>query len=176
MSNIDFQRQSADLARFNELQDELLSAGPMEAVVAATADLNAPQLRQARDSYLFVEADAAIALSITPADSAAAAADLQSILGLTEVGDQCLLKFVCATADIAADVALDNGGVTLASVIMQLRGAGNAITQVLFDETAAGIGTGTSSAMAFVQVSATNVTAGSEVVTVNILLPGVPSA
>ena len=175
-SNIDFQRQQAELGRFNELQDELLAAGPLEAVVAAATTLNAAQLRQARDSILFVDPAAGYDLSLGP-DTAANAADLQGILGLHDAGDQCVLHFAVANDnDIAADVNLDNDDGTHVYVNLQNQGAAAAATAILMNATAAAGGAGVASAIALVVVTADSVTAGAEVVSFNVQVAAKVSA
>jgi len=163
-SNIDFQRQQAELGRFSELQDELLAAGPLEAVVAAAATLNAAQLRQARDSILFVDPAAGYDLSLGP-DSAANAADLQGILGLHEAGDQCVLHFAVADdVDIAGAVNLDNDDGTHVYVNLQDQSGAAAATSLLMDAAPATL----ASAIALVVVTADSVTAGAEVISFNV--------
>lgn len=174
MSNIDFQVQEASLSQFAELQEALLSSGPREAVVSATAILNASQLRQARDSILFVDCDAATELRLALSDNNAAAADLQGILGLDNLDDACLLTFACASAAFDNDVDLVNfeGSATSANVQVFLRGADASGNTALFDSTTGSSADVPVGAIAMVEVRAINVTVGSEQIRFDVLVPG----
>ena len=103
------------------------------------------------------------------ADTAARAAALQTLLGLTTLNDTTILKFWWSDSP-AADALL--GDATDTSVIVSLLSAtGTGGTDdKLFEATA--LVTGVSVGQAVVVVTATNVTAGAETITFNIIQQG----
>jgi hypothetical protein len=166
-SNIQFQRQSAQLSQFAQLDEQVFS-GPLEAVVTAAVTLNAPQIRQARDNVLLVTPGVSSFDLSVGADTPGNAADLQNILGLVNAGDQCILRFAVANSnDIAADVNLVNDDGSYDYVKLQLRGSAADASAVILDTTE----TTANSPLALVLVTADNVTVGSEVITFNVVLP-----
>lgn len=173
MSNLDFQRQSAVLSQYNEVREDFVT-GPLAATVSASAVLDPFQLRQARDFGLFVDSSGgAVDLSLPGDDSSTAAADLQSILGLENVDDECILRFISAGATITeSDLENENSPSTDTNVHVRLHGSGGSGgTVVLFAAGAAATNV-PSSGEAIVRVTADNVTVGSEEITFDILLQG----
>lgn len=175
MSNLDFNLGSTARSQYSQLQDQLLASGPLAATRTDSATFTAEELLTARDSILFIDCDQ-ISDIFLGVDTAANAADLLGNLGLLEVGDQCLLKFATATADIGNSILLANASGTANNVIIEEFSANPLDGQTLFIAAAAATGDGVASSLSIVRVTATNVTAGSEVITFNILVQGRPSA
>ena len=143
-------------------------------LTSSNADLLPNLIKAARDELLvkFPSTTAANRVLTVGPDTAANAKNIQSVLGLYNANDQVLLTFVNVNATLPAfTVSLANTGSTSNNVKINLRGVSNSFTQVLFN--AAGpIGTDvTPSGTAYVVVTASSVTSGSESVEFNIKLP-----
>lgn len=97
---------------------------------------------------------------VVGADTAARAAALQTLFGLTGAGDYKLMYFHTVT-EIASDINLKNSSGTHVSVDVTL-GATSADTQILYEAT--GLTGSVNTGVAVVAVVADNVTSGSEVI------------
>jgi hypothetical protein len=133
---------------------------------ASALTLTNPDLVEALSPHgLLVSNGGGGGLSLNVADTAASAATLQSFFGLSAVNDRALLKFVFLVSIGTAESLLTGAG-TSTNVQVKLFGGAAAATAVAKSTSVKTAGT---VADALVEVVATNVTSGAEVVEFNIV-------
>lgn len=137
-------------------------------IIASNVTLTTAQLQESITARgINVDANGMTALRylyVGDADTAAAAATLQSTLGLTNLNDSVMMKFnITINVNNSFNLSFGNNasGFTQNFVRTSLNGGGSNETQVM-------IAHGSPSQVIFVQVTATNVTAGAEIITFNI--------
>jgi hypothetical protein len=149
--------------------------GPREGGIVGSTTLTDAQLRQARDTMLFINTTDEVTLVVGGADSASEAQRLQSVLGLVNQGDQCLLKFGWSKADFPANTFLKNSEETTGTYV-KTRYYGTIPAgeddMLLFDSDSAderSVGS-----LALVEVTAETTTPGAETIVFDIVCTATP--
>ena len=140
------------------------------ALTATPVPLTSDNLKTATEA-LFVSISSLGAGTLTVgADTAANAKNLQKNFGLNNVGDSVLLTFVNAGSTVAQSISLANTSGTNANVnLTRFGGTNGASTQLIATSTTVATNV-PPSGVAFVSLSATNVTSGSESVAFDVKL------
>jgi hypothetical protein len=176
-----FQIDNNNISQFIISQQEVYPGGIYTPVgvreprISGGSTITNAQLRQARDSVLFVATDATYNIQIGTADSPEVAAELQSALGLVNAGDQCLLHFASYTLNPVEPVNISNVDNPQIGTYVKvaLRGTDIGQSSIFKNENTGQRSVGS---QAIIEVTAENVTPGAEVITFDSILVGAAEA